>query len=348
MGPFTDNICLPILRLQDELSVFPDFVDMGVLGGADKPSTKQAYADPAGVDYPMHNASAVWLGAAYAAAAPAYNIPVPDGVMVRLKEAADIYGIREDVDRVIALQETAVASSLKSASTGDVYALNDGGVSFYPVGSSYTLAESARGLETDFDRGRIPTKAARQAAETMVKRASTFTYGRQMLPDTIRLLGTPSLPDVSTISKIAAMRDRQAGTDLYSASVPETLSTHSRDELADIWRDLDSAFGLKASAAVPSIPGIFFSGITEEEVQKAAATTMFIRGAPCATAVLTSIPDEAISAWYPDPEKQASVRDVISAAREDGVRASILLEKMPSDLADSFIQNASEFHSSRV
>jgi hypothetical protein len=275
MDYISDQLGLPILRLQDAVKTYPTYVGEGWDEAFNRPSEKRAFAVPATQEYPTHSPAAVWLGAAYAAAAPGYGIAVPDGVLDGLRKAASIHGISDDVEEVIRVQTEAVAASTKSASTGDVYALRDGSAQFYPLGSAYAITESATGLAADFEHGRIPTKQARQAAEAIVKAAASYPARAVLVPDVVRRLGTPVMLDLEAIQKVAAVRDRLFGTDLYSLTLDgfkEAQAKEGLDVIVDLWREIDESNNVKgATVTCPSLEDVFFSGTTVEAMDKMAA-----------------------------------------------------------------------------
>lgn len=351
MDYISDQLGLPILRLQDAVKDYPTYVADGWDEAFTRPKEKRAFASPDSQEYPTHSPAAVWLGAAYAAAAPGYNIAVPEGTLEGLRKAAAIHGISQDVEAVIRIQTEAVAASTKSASTGEIYALSDGSVQFYPLGSAYAVSESAAGLAADFEQHRIPSKQARQAAQAIVKAASAYPAQAALIPDVVRKLGTPVALELDLIRKMATARDRAFATDLYSLSLEGLKEAHVKeglDDLADIWRELDEFHGFKgATVTCPAIEDVFFAGTSIESLDKMAAAVIFINDLPMATTVFTSVPKDAVDGWFPDQEKRAKVQEFLTAAETDGTKAAHIFDEMDKDLSGRILNLFADYHAAK-
>lgn len=342
----TDLLALPLLRLQEDLQLFPAYVDDAAWDDMQQPRGKCAFANPAAQEFPLHSPAAVWLGAAYAAGAPLYDIQVPDTVLTNIKEAAVLFGIEKDVDAVIEYQTRTVKEA--SAPDFDIYALRDGEQVFYPTGTQFDIQESAAGLARDYELQRIPTKQARQAAEQILKRAAATKTPMSCIPDRVTLLGTPTRFDLDQARKFAAWRDRELNTTLYSDTLPDGfVSETMRDETVDLWRDIDQHFGFKAAAWAPAPEVVLLAGVPVQETDKVAASTVFFGDKPVPAVAFSCIPDEAVSAWYPNSQESAACLGVIKAAAVNGLEATLLLDAMQDDLRRDFAGRVSSFHAHR-
>ena len=349
MDYLTDPVPLPLFRLAETASMFPDYV-----AGQSWPDQaevlslrKQAFADPKSREFPLHTKQAVWLAAAYVSAAPAYEREVRPGVADAIKQAAARFDITPDVEAIMEFQTQACKAA---AHTPDTYALRTGEVLSYPLGTRYDVDMSALGIQTDFRNGRLPVKQARMASLALVKRAAQLKVDTALLATQAVTLGSDKVADPDMLKRAADWRARQAPCDLYKIAAESFLEQPTearRCELAQLWIDLDAATGVKESATTLPVIDIIFGGVSLAELQKVASQTILIQGKAVPAGMLASIPDEAITSWF-NADLQTKVAAVVSAARRDGMEASQLLESFTPDEVQMLSGRVAAFHEARL
>lgn len=177
MDVLRDNSRRTLIAITEEHQV-PDYVlgqDVYEKEAADK-LEDDVFADVARRQFPVDSAGNTWLSAAYFRRnGSSYKTAEAQYIEDRIKLAADVHGIREDVDALFAVQKQAAADWTED---DDNYALvlhdGDGNVidRRYPI-----VDEDGVKLATDYFgryRGNYPLGIRRKIAVGIVKKAAEF------------------------------------------------------------------------------------------------------------------------------------------------------------------------------
>jgi hypothetical protein len=289
----SDSNPLPLYRAGLTLDL-PDYLKDFAMPTVDdmQKLASSAFADRHGRLHPIYNKESVLLSGIYLAGTGRLDSPVMDHV----KQAAEIFGVSEDLRRIveaIADQEspsqTKVASSDNERPTGDGYSetsyamLVEGEDSvtrgYYPIRNEVQLTKSARAFYDDFVTGKFPADWAHQAAITIVKKANELGLQREELPERVWVLGTERLPDFDTAEKMAKCRSYDGvadeGVDLYvelAKSARAAYDMGEEDALGEylkLWSDLDTAHGVTYKNTYTPQEA-FFTGPSLDALRKAA------------------------------------------------------------------------------
>lgn len=313
----------PLYKAAAEMT-FPAYVE-----GADLPTPEEcaglqpsAFAMPEQRLHPLHTKAAAYLTAVYLAGQEDALAPE---VIGRVKQAAAVHGISEDVlpwlERMVQVKE--------ATSRPDMFALRDGTHAFYPIGTRYDIEHSVDGICRDIRTGRLPVKEARQACLALVKRANEIGYSDDMLPETVRQMGTETLARTDAILKQAAWRERVTGCEVYKQAAElfaENPTEDNRQAGAEAWEQLDALCDVKASAVTPAVPDVWFDGPSMDEVKQAADRSVWFGQEVVPVETLTLVDPEAWQSWYGSVD-QAKVAAVMEAAGRSGLEASNLLDQ---------------------
>ena len=207
------------------------------------------YADDLLRKYPIDNPADTWLSAGYIvkmAQAGYISEPKYSNLMTRVKEAAQIYGVLEDVntlvERLTAVEETKEAGD-------DDYGWVDGDDKKYPMFDARGVAKAAEYFETN--KYHYPTDMRRTIARSIMRKAAEYEVELKQdlrkdagmgMPrrDTLmaELLGRARMyKDAETSTAIAKLNE-------YVASVGAEELDAELDKLASLVEEADRSEGL--------------------------------------------------------------------------------------------------------
>lgn len=280
-----------------------------------------AFADPGRREFPVHTKVASVLSAVYAAGMPLY---APDAdtdvaaVTARIKQAAAVHDISEDIERVFEHFAAFTRKSAAEAAPADMFALRTESLACYPIVTAFDVSESARGIDEDYTAGRLPLKQARQAALSTMKRASALRMDLDYFTDNVRLLGAENFPDPDMLRKQASWRTKLTGDTAYEESA-ELFCTDFSEEVkqacADIWQELDVLHKVDVGPFTPPVPAVLFSGMPKEQFSKLANSYVWFGENMVPCPIVASLSEESIKRAYTEAERE-SVREVVKAAAE--------------------------------
>ncbi len=324
--------------LESEGQPKPDYVQ-GQFPDADSLAklASTSFACTTSRKFPVHTKKATWLSAAFV-----YGEPnVPAYVVENIKKAADVHGISDDITPLL---KPCQEQHKKAA---DNFAISDKEIMLYPVGTRFDVENSGYGLLDDMRRKRIPVKEARQAALVLVKRAKE-TGAR--LPDKVSALGQQTFTPDANLLKQAKWRSKLVnGADegLYEQAV-QVWAESARDEetkqaCAQTWADVDAMLDVRPSAYTPEVEAVWFQGVPEETMRKAAQAFLFIDGDTYPAGMLTSVPKADVESWFAGDmaKKAANIRDLADA---DTLAASDAIEALSADERQHFSSMLARYH----
>lgn len=125
MDSISDNSYRTLWRIIKAAGA-PDYVQNGVLVDAKDAAglSDSAFADPGGRHFPLTDRANTWVSAGYFAKTAedyGYNPRYKANVLARIKEAAALYGISEDVDHVMEAATPSVKQEKKAADDASNY-----------------------------------------------------------------------------------------------------------------------------------------------------------------------------------------------------------------------------------
>ena len=214
----------------------------------------QLFADPAKREYPIDSKPATWLAAAYFKEASdkgeyARKSVTENYIKERIKEAAEIYGISEDVDAVFKGTAVKVASA---ADNDENYCWIDGtGRRMYPVFDKEGAAKAISYFEEN--RFQYPLDMRIGIARNIIKKACDHNVEPSEVVMKEAGFGVPNrvklMEEILERAKISndpevAIKFAKINESIANATTEELLE--NMDKLASVIDALDSANGLKA------------------------------------------------------------------------------------------------------
>lgn len=254
---------------------------------------KVAFANPVDRLYPCHTKEACWESAAYFAGSGETDATVKGNI----EKMAKFHGIEEDVTSVFAIfegemnkiasaEDTTPKGIEKYALTLDFQGFQGRGVeNFYPINNEAEIVASSDACTADYKAGKIPTGAMRKIASAITEAAIAHNVDLSELTAEARLFGTRNTPDPEAASVLVHMRKSAAHEELV-AELQEKLAG-SKDmyeaitltnEIAEKMLTLDKQAGVRYGKGVLDPYSMLFTGPTIEEFEKAAASTISLRG----------------------------------------------------------------------
>lgn len=256
-----------------------------------------AFADQEHKLYPCHTKAACWQSAAHFIGRQKDNKDVASCIM----KMAAYHGITEDVnkikpalglDKVEALEKKAseAAPEQNYALTVDFGNFENRGVqSFYPVNNYSQVIQSSDDATEDFRAGKIPMGTMRKVAYIIVDAADEIGVPRMELTAEIKSFGTKAAPDVeNAMLKLASRRDQGIDISGYEdvlgglgrsiAGVSFDNAVAMANMVADQLCLMDKEAGVRYNAVTPHPYALIFSGPTMDDIEKAASSTVSIKG----------------------------------------------------------------------
>lgn len=256
---------------------------------------KVAFADQANRLYPCHTKSACWQSAAYFASKHEDNARLK-GVIEKM---AAHHGIAEDVQKVF----EAFEDEFKKAAAADTgvekkaYALEldmggfqgRGVEKFYPINDKFEIVRASEDSTADYKHGTIPMYAMRKIAFNIMGAAEEQGVSCNELTAQVQHLGTRRLPDPYAAETLVGMRKR-AGVDVgpYTQAVKDLQekiaglgameAIEAADDTAKDLYFMDKEAGIKYNKDQLDPYALLFTGPTLADLEKAAATTVSIKG----------------------------------------------------------------------
>lgn len=257
---------------------------------------KVAFADPANNLYPCHTKAACWQSAAHFIGRQKEDKEIESNIM----KMASYHGITSDVEKIKpALGITEAEELEKKASDEEEgkYALtlnfgnfeNRGVQSFYPVNNYSQVIQSSDDATEDFRAGKIPMGTMRKVAYIIVDAADEIGVPRMELTAEIKSFGTKAAPDVeNAMLKLASRRDQGIDISGYEdvlgglgrsiAGVSFDSAVAMANMVADQLCLMDKEAGVRYNAVTPHPYALIFSGPTMDDIEKAASSTVSIKG----------------------------------------------------------------------
>lgn len=256
---------------------------------------KVAFADPANRLYPCHTKSACWQSAAYFASKHETN----DRLKGNIEKMAAHHGIAEDVQKVFAAfeEEFQKAASADTGMEKKAYALEldmggfqgRGVEKFYPINDKFEIVRASEDATSDYKHGTIPMYAMRKIAFNIMEAAEEQGVPANELTVQVQHLGTRRLPDPYAAETLVGMRKR-AGVDIapYEQAI-KTLqekmaglgameAIEAADDTAKDIYFMDKEAGINYKRDQLDPYALLFTGPTINDLEKAAATTVNIKG----------------------------------------------------------------------
>jgi hypothetical protein len=238
-----------------------------------------AFADTYNRLHPIHTKAATYMSAVYLA-----GKGMQDTVEFEItKQAAEFFGIVQDIDEAIALLPT-VEKSASSDLTLEKYALTfqideQDTWKAYPLNTEVEVTKAATDSVKDWVDDHIPTDWLFAAACNIVKRANELGIERNSIPEKIWSLGEERMVDFAIAEESINTR-KQAGvadTAEYLQAVKEAAEGKISVAYAiDQWMTLDTVNGIDHKRII-SPQEAFFSGFKSATVEKMAHQNVFIK-----------------------------------------------------------------------
>ena len=253
---------------------------------------KVAFANQAERLYPCHTKEACWESAAYFAGSGESDA----NVKANIEKMASFHGIEEDVRDVFAIFEgemnKAAAAEKKEermekfALTLDLQGFQGRGVeNFYPINNAAEVVSSSDACTADYNAGKIPSGAMRKIASAITEAAITCGVDPSELTGEVRAFGTRNTPDPYAAEILVKMRKSAAHNELMKEFQEKLASTSEISEAIEVANEiaekmyvLDKQAGVRYGKGVLDPYAILFTGPTLEEFEKAAASTISLRG----------------------------------------------------------------------
>jgi hypothetical protein len=325
----TDNNPTAVYHADSKLGI-PEYVKSAELITPEvtKDLASVAFAEPRQRLFPVFSKAATYLSAAYLYGNKIEN-PVVES---NIKRAAELFGISEDVkqldDLFASLTKQASEPGVKYALTTDFEGEFGLGVqNFYPIGNYGEIVGSSELMLKDAHEDALPIEFLRSASIKLVKAAGEHGVDLTTLHPKLTSLGTLRMPDFETAANAIGYR-KQAGLnedqldeyrDILAGAEAEfsKFASHTSedtimemDKWAELWCLLDRENGIKY-ASVPNPYASFFTGMTMDEFEKAAASNVFVGGVMVPDFEVGSLKDEMLDANF-----SADDAKIIKSARE--------------------------------
>lgn len=324
----TDQNPSVYLFMQDK-NMLPDYVlKSNKLTEEDTAAlNKVAFADPVNRLYPCHTKSACWQSAAYFASKHEQN----DRLKENIEKMAAHHGIAEDVQKVFDAFEDEFnkAASAEDHQEKKAYALEldmegfqgRGVEKFYPINDRFEIIRAAEDSTADYKHGTIPMHAMRKIAFSIMEAADKHNVPASELTAQVQSLGTRRLPDPYAAETLIGMRKR-AGVDMapYEQAIKDLQekmaglgameAIEAADDTAKEIYFMDKKAGVLYRNGQLDPYALLFTGPTLADLEKAAASTVNIKGINVPVEDVVNLSDSTIDKVF----SQAS-GDVIKQAK---------------------------------
>ncbi|MEG1542949.1 MAG: hypothetical protein RR382_00295 [Tannerellaceae bacterium] len=345
----------------------PDYIiQANVITGEDLDQLSDvAFADNVNRLYPCHTKAATWLSAAYWAGSACPD----DDVFQRIKSAAAVHGIEDDIYKVVDRFCNRVGQSVeKIASENNVpevqqkFALALDGMdkegkavthAVYPISDRAQIRESASYASADYDIGRLPVDTFRDVAINIVKEASAQELDISELPLTIREYGAERLPDYEAAETLILdrkpfVKDIEAYKDTLNKYASMNCDTPKEaiaiaTKCANAILELDVANNVTYSGDVADPYRTILTGPTEHELEKEAADSVLISDVMVPRADFINIDKSLLTSRF--TEKNAScVNDAINIVRTgvgtlaEAKKASSIIGELDGDVQKELLK----------
>jgi hypothetical protein len=320
-------------HVEEMLGGFPEFVkgayDKGELAYLDNlhPSN---FADPVNREYPLDTNSNILLSYSYAKVAG-----VPQVILGRIKAASD--NARLGVEQLDAMFDAHVKVSSDMDHAMQQFALIvkdasvEGGHHFlYPASDFEDVVSSA--LELANDRAMLPQQAFKEAATNLMDAALDYGVPGNYIPDVVQHAGSRRKFDKSAVQLLVEQRKDvvdEGSVDLYekiAASVEHNPG--EVDEFVKLCEQLDRMNCVTYSDRQIDPVTAFYSGMTPDEVTKAANQFVMVAEAPVPIEEFISRADVT---YFTGPA-YTGFTDAVKAARAgNGIEASIFIQGVPEE-----------------
>lgn len=232
---------------------FVDSADLSAIKVAAPTLSSSEFANDIAREYPIGDKPQVWLAAAYfskSAADLQLGPEMREYVSERIKFAADIYGIRDEVDKIMT-----VLSSEKSAEVEQHWGWSDNICTKYPLHTADLVKLAMPYFEKNRDM--YPFNMRREIAGNIYKRASSLNID---VSEAIRKEAGIGYPD--RFAAIDAMNDRVARIKTANPELASKLEAYSGEiKIAgteDLMQAVDAA--VEAVEAVDKAAGFRYTG----------------------------------------------------------------------------------------
>lgn len=312
--------------IQDYALPMPEYLD-GLASAA--------FADPTNRLHPIHEKAATILSGIYLHGTGKGSSKEMDNV----KAAASVFGVEEDLDKVIAefgetfnKQASESAPNIKYAMIVEL----EGGKqsNFYPISSEVQVRDSAVSLHNSLMNGTIPSDWAHHAAVKIVKSAKTLGINSNDIPARITQLGTERLVDIDHAKMAADLRRydgvEEDGVHVYADIVKMAEEDPaSVEECIKLWADLDMTHGIKyAKTFTPE--EAFYAGELVDNIEKMASEVVLIKEIMVPSATFSRLSPELINSYF-RKEAAQTIQEAVKLASENPADATCKLEGLDEE-----------------
>lgn len=294
---------------------------------------KVAFADPVHRLFPCHTKEACWESAAYFAGSGETD----ETVKANIEKMASFHDISEDVASVFELfagEMNKAASKMEKSASETKYALNldfqgfqgRGVENFYPINSAPEIITASDDCTADYNAGKIPCGAMRKIASAITAAAIEHNVNPADLTGEVRAFGTRNIPDPFAAEVLVKMRKSAAHNELVAElqrKLTETKDVQQAIELTNAAAEdmyvLDKKAGVVYGKGVLDPYAILFTGPTLEDLEKAAASTITLRGVNIPVEDFLNLADKDINVNF--SAKSASIIKEAKAFADSGTSA---------------------------
>lgn len=346
----TDTNCA-IFEHAYEHGLIPDFVkNSSVIKAEDVAHLhSRAFADEEARLYPCHTKEATVLSAVYS---QAQGDDAPE-LRDKIASIADAFGVRKEVDRVFDHFDRLAAEvrARQEASRPrfiQKFALTlrdpDGKEhNMYDISTAADTLVSIRQLDDDYRSGRVPRPYMRKLACEICAAAAEQDISN--MPHTILKFADTRLPDYGTTENMFELRRQVVGNDAMgsyrkeldalwdglskAASVDEAFSV--MDKAAEAICRLDCENGVEYTALQPDPYTCMYTGASEADILKHAATHVHILGVAVPCEAIGEVNLERADARLP---KQAALtlREAVAALGDSTSACGEKIASLPKDM----------------
>jgi hypothetical protein len=244
---------------------------------------KEAFADNNRRIYPINDPSRVYVSNAYFLSKKAdiqklYGERYVSQIENKIKEAAEVFGVSEDLEKYSQNFEKAAAESYVPRHLGE-FEIDGIGVNFYPVKTAQDLQDSAEHFVKNI--GAYPFDWRTKMAKEIVKTANDLNVDD--IPDLVLKYAGFYYPDFENLSteiwRRSTKLQKEANVDVYNKLKEDIKNITSVDEvmkLAETLFHIENMEGLYHNVKVAAILGDPVDKIFTKSIEKTAADLNFI------------------------------------------------------------------------
>lgn len=306
-----------------------------------------SFANSVDKELPMHDAEHTFLSYAYLKSANLGKKLSSKQVVFesKLKQAAQMHGNVEDLDKVDALIKKDLDDK-KTASAKKNFALiidfeKEGGLKYYyPINDRANIEKSARDLCSD--ERKMPIEAFRTASNNIIKRARELNIPDSSLPNKVLRTGADREFNEKIANFAAKQRAKKYGEDAgaiyYDIVKSASQDKQNLDNYINLFLDMDRINKVAYNKNMLNPYEAFYSGVENSEIEKAAEAHVLINEAPVPLDDFNKIASEVVEKNF--NEKEAKILSpIVSAAQEEGgVSATLKVMAVDKDLQSRFLQ----------